>query len=68
MGIDYSRISEKAWVPKEMVEGSQAYVEGKAKDDNPYLIPTIEAERWLVGWINAECYDEYLGENNEWFV
>ena len=61
MTIDLSKLEEDtAPVPKEVVEGANAYSEDLPRDENPYLTDTEAHKDWDWGWQESENYDEYI--------
>ena len=61
MTIDISKLEEDtAPVPKEVVEGANAYSEDLPRDKNPYLTDTEAHKDWDWGWQESENHDEYI--------
>ena len=61
--IDFSKIEEAAPVPKEMVEGAEAYSKKFKRETNPYLPDTESYENWDYGWQEGESYEEYMNSD-----
>jgi hypothetical protein len=57
--IDLTDDKLGADVPKECIEGGEAFAKGIKVDDNPYPKDTQQHQDWELGWCNAEGYDQF---------